>query len=358
MISLKLLDVSKKYRLNEKAVLDSINLEILAGELFFLLGPSGCGKSTLLRVIAGLIDLTDGKIFFDNNDVSNLPTEKRGTAMVFQNYALWPHMTVLQNIKFGLSLKKMPDKEAEIKSFEALELVGMKGFAKRKPAELSGGQQQRVALARAIAVQPKVLLLDEPLSNLDAKLRISMRREIRKICKDSGLTSVYVTHDQKEALAMADRMAVLHNGKLQQCAVPQEVYRRPQSIFVAEFIGEANFIPAKIAEVNGEIAIAETSLGKFSATIAHSAKFAKGDNCSIMVRPESLKISKEKKSVNSFPAKIAGAIFLGEFTQWTFNAKGKSIIVFEQNAPLRSENEEYFLCAETPNIIALPNEHF
>ena len=355
MTTITISKLSKIYRHGEKAVLNSIDIDIAAGELFFLLGPSGCGKSTLLRIIAGLIQPSEGKIIFGNEDVTKLPTEKRNTAMVFQNYALWPHMTVLQNIEFGLSLRNNNADEVKKLSLEALEMTGMKDFSSRKPAELSGGQQQRVALARAIAVRPKVLLLDEPLSNLDAKLRIAMRREIRRICKDSGLTTIYVTHDQKEALAMADRMAVLHNGKLCQIGSPQEIYRRPNSVFVAGFIGEGNFIPAKIANTDGKLLSVSSAVGNFFATPSPSANFAKGDSCMLMIRPESILISDTKKENNSFPAKIANAIFLGEFTQWTFNAGEIQITVFEQNAPSRQKEKEYFLYSDPANIIALPH---
>ncbi len=353
MTSVSLSKISKTYRSGEKAVLDSIDLDIAPGELFFLLGPSGCGKSTLLRIIAGLIEPSKGKIRFDNDDVTGLPTEKRHTAMVFQNYALWPHMTVLENVKFGLLIRGKPEKEAEKQASDALSMVEMQDFAKRKPSELSGGQQQRVALARAIAVRPRVLLLDEPLSNLDAKLRIAMRREIRRICKESGLTTVYVTHDQKEALAMADRMAVLHEGRLCQTGSPHEIYRRPNSVFVAGFIGEGNFIPARIAETRDGSAVAESRLGATAASVPPSAKFAKGDSCTLLIRPESMVVSGEKRE-NSFPAKIAGGVFLGEFTQWTFDAGERTIIVFEQNAPTRREGEEFFLFASPENIVALP----
>ncbi len=231
-----------------KAV-DNVSLEIETGELFFLLGPSGCGKTTLLRMIAGFIDPTHGTILFGDRDVTHLPPNKRNTGMVFQSYALWPHMTIEANVAFGLDVRKTPANEAKIRIAEALAAVRMDQYAKRKPNQLSGGQQQRVALARALVIRPDVLLLDEPLSNLDAKLRLELRSEIRRICKESGITTVYVTHDQKEALSMADRVAILRAGKLEQLGPPADLYKRPHSRFVAEFLGETNILEGTVVAI-------------------------------------------------------------------------------------------------------------
>jgi len=215
-----------------------VNLTIQAGELFFLLGPSGCGKSTLLRMIAGLTEPTSGRIFFGERDVTMLDTQHRNAVMVFQSDALWPHMSVRENVRFGLSVRGGERSIQESRVNEVLELVHMREYADRKPNQLSGGQQQRVALARALAVNPDCLLLDEPLSNLDAKLRHEMRDEIRRICKSANLTSVYVTHDQKEALAIADRIAVMREGRIEQVGTPSDLYHRPTSDFIAEFIAQ------------------------------------------------------------------------------------------------------------------------
>ena len=223
---------------------DHLSLTIEPGELFFLLGPSGCGKTTLLRMIAGFIDPTSGTIAFDGKDVTHDPPNKRNTGMVFQSYALWPHMTVAQNVAFGLNVRKVANPEKDQRVLDALAAVQMEEYASRKPNQLSGGQQQRVALARALVIKPDVLLLDEPLSNLDAKLRNDLRLQIRKICKDSGITTVYVTHDQKIALSMADRVALLKSGHIEQIGSPRELYRSPKNRFVAEFLGETNLIEA------------------------------------------------------------------------------------------------------------------
>ncbi|MDP1662017.1 MAG: ABC transporter ATP-binding protein, partial [Phycisphaerales bacterium] len=232
---------------------DGVSLVVQPGELFFLLGPSGCGKTTLLRMIAGFIDPTGGTIAFTDDkggrrDVTHLPPNKRNTGMVFQSYALWPHMSVFDNVAFGLSVRKIDKAQTRLRVMEALSMVQMESLAQRKPNALSGGQQQRVALARALVIRPDVLLLDEPLSNLDAKLRTELRSEIRRICKQAGITGVYVTHDQKEALSMADRCAVMRSGRIVQIGTPHELYHRPASRFVAEFLGETNFIDAKLIE--------------------------------------------------------------------------------------------------------------
>ncbi|MBO7223398.1 MAG: ABC transporter ATP-binding protein, partial [Kiritimatiellae bacterium] len=213
--------------------LNNVSLDIQPGELFFLLGPSGCGKTTLLRHIAGFYIPDEGNIFIDNEDVTKLPPHKRDTGMVFQSYALWPHMTLAENVAFGLKMRKVPAADIKRRVAEALDIVKMGDKAERKPNQLSGGQQQRVALARALVVQPRCLLLDEPLSNLDAKLRLEMRIEIRRICKEAGLTAVYVTHDQKEALSIADRLAIMRDGVIEQIGTPLEVFRKPTNSFVA-----------------------------------------------------------------------------------------------------------------------------
>ena len=238
-------NLSKSYT-RGKLVLKPLELEIASGELFFLLGPSGCGKSTLLRLIAGFLKPDSGRIFFDDRDVTDLPPEKRNAPMVFQNYALWPHLSVFDNVAFGLKAQKVRSSEVRERAMAALETVRMADFADRKTPQLSGGQQQRVALARALAVAPELILLDEPLSNLDAKLRDEMRDELRDICRQRKLTAIYVTHDRREALSMADRMAVLCDGKISQLGKPDELYRKPANRFTAEFLGEVNIIEGKV----------------------------------------------------------------------------------------------------------------
>jgi iron(III) transport system ATP-binding protein len=240
MTTVRLANITKKF--GNTVALAGIDLEVAAGELFFLLGPSGCGKSTLLRLIAGLHEPTAGRIFFNERDVTALPTNQRNAVMCFQSYALWPHMSVRENVRFGLSVRGADKTEQSHRVDEVLSLVQMLDLAERKPNQLSGGQQQRVALARALAVKPDCLLLDEPLSNLDAKLRQQMRGDIQRICKTAGFTTIYVTHDQKEALSIADRIAVMNAGRIEQVGTPSEVYHRPANAFVADFMAQDSVV--------------------------------------------------------------------------------------------------------------------
>ncbi|HYF14477.1 MAG TPA: ABC transporter ATP-binding protein [Phycisphaerales bacterium] len=293
---------------------DRVSLTIEPGELFFLLGPSGCGKTTLLRMIAGFIEPTSGRVLFEldgsRSDVTFMPAEKRDTGMVFQSYALWPHMTVARNVAFGLEVRGVPREERERRVREALAQVRMDQYAERKPNQLSGGQQQRVALARAMVIRPRVLLLDEPLSNLDARLRIELRSEIRRICKASGTTTVYVTHDQKEALSMADRIAIMRSGKLIQVGEPEALYYAPGSRFVAEFLGETNIVPAHVEHIADGIVQAQAPWGPVLCASVPSV--APGQQVLLSIRPESISLSRGE---NSFPATVQDRVFLGEHSQ-------------------------------------------
>lgn len=268
--------------------LDDVSLEIERGELFFLLGPSGCGKTTLLRSIAGFYTPESGSIRFGERDVTRLPPQKRNTGMMFQNYALWPHMTVEANVAFGLKVRRVPRLERNRRVAEALTMVRMSEYARRKPNQLSGGQQQRVALARAMVIRPQCLLLDEPLSNLDAKLRLEMRSEIRRLCKEFDLTGVYVTHDQKEALSMADRMAVMFKGRVAQLGVPEELYCRPISAEVADFLGETNFLDATALDAGPGGQRFRTAAGDL---LSSSGRGATGEHCRISIRPEAFVVT-------------------------------------------------------------------
>ncbi|MBO4648633.1 MAG: ABC transporter ATP-binding protein [Lentisphaeria bacterium] len=318
--SVKIEGISKSYKKNSPVLLP-LDLEIKAGELFFLLGPSGCGKSTLLRMIAGLLEPTSGKIFFDGQDITALPPEKRQAAMVFQNYALWPHLTVFDNVAFGLRVAGVPKAELVRRTEEALKLVRMHDFADRRVPSLSGGQQQRVALARAVAVSPRVLLLDEPLSNLDAKLRDEMRMEISRICRERELTAIYVTHDRREALSMGDRIALLDKGRIQQIGSPVELYRNPRTRFAAAFLGGVNFIEAKIVEKDGR-RYAETGIGTFLLEHDTGGRTAG----TLLIRPETIRLSVEEGAPNTFRAEYHAGTFLGERSELQFKAAGGTIL--------------------------------
>ncbi|MFM9995350.1 MAG: ABC transporter ATP-binding protein [Phycisphaerales bacterium] len=320
-------DVSKHYPApggGTIAAVDGVNLDIAPGELFFLLGPSGCGKTTLLRMIAGFTEPTAGAIAFGGRDVTRTPPEKRNTGMVFQSYALWPHMTVEANVAFGLSVRRVSKAERAARVAEALAAVRMEGYAARAPNQLSGGQQQRVALARALVVRPDVLLLDEPLSNLDAKLRSELRVEIRRICKDSGITTVYVTHDQKEALSMADRVAILDRGSVVQVGPPRTLYRRPATRFAAEFLGDTNFLAATVAERAPGRTLLDTPAGRLRSTAA-PPPLAGGEQAVCSIRPESLRIVSEaaaRDAANVIRGRVVSCVYLGETAQLEVEAPG------------------------------------
>ena len=332
MASVRLDHIHKNF--GKTIALDQINLQIESGEIFFLLGPSGCGKSTLLRIIAGLLQPDSGKVFFDDRDVTSLPTEQRNAVMCFQSYALWPHMSVEQNIRFGVELRNLSQAEQKQRINEVLQLVQMDALRDRKPNQLSGGQQQRVALARALAVQPSCLLLDEPLSNLDTKLRLEMRSEIRRICRQANLTAIYVTHDQKEALSIADRIAVMNVGRIEQIGAPQEIYLRPRNKFVASFMGETNFIDATVLEVRDNRTILDTSIGQIIST-ANSANFISGEKITLSIRPEVINLNDPPAgAMNQFNGLVHDTIYLGEFAQHQVNLSGSNLKVFHLNPRL------------------------
>ena len=302
---------------------DGVSLQIQPGELFFLLGPSGCGKTTLLRMIAGFIDPTAGTIRFNDKDVTHQAPNKRNTGMVFQSYALWPHMSVAANVGFGLDVRKVPASEKNARVREALETVQMGAYADRKPNQLSGGQQQRVALARALVIRPDVLLLDEPLSNLDAKLRNDLRHQIRDVCKGAGLTTVYVTHDQKEALSMADRVALLKAGRVVQLGSPRELYRRPKNRFVAEFLGETNLVEGKVVSREGDRGVVETGAGRVE-TVAFSGEAADvgpGAEVLLSLRPEALRLVGAGDD-GTLSAMLVETTYLGETAQHVVDLPG------------------------------------
>lgn len=293
---------------------DAVSLEVADGELFFLVGPSGCGKTTLLRMIAGFCQPDSGAVLFDGIQVNQQPAHLRNTGMVFQNYALWPHLTVADNVAFGLAVpgRRLPEKDRRARVQRMLQAVHMEEFAERKPNQLSGGQQQRVALARALVVEPACLLLDEPLSNLDAKLRLEMRIEIRRLVKQIGITTIYVTHDQAEALSMADRCLILKNGRVAQIGTPRDIYQRPANRFVADFIGGANLIPGVVSAGLAALTQVNTSFGKWLVSGAGNT-FQAGQKVLLCVRQEAIELpAPHVQKTNVFPANLTEALFFGD----------------------------------------------
>jgi iron(III) transport system ATP-binding protein len=315
-------------RFGTSAVLRDISIEVASQELFFLLGPSGCGKTTLLRLIAGFYQPDEGELYFGERPMNGVPPHRRNTGMVFQNYALWPHLTVAENVAYGLDVRGIAAAEKLQRVAEALGIVQMQDYAARSPNQLSGGQQQRVALARALVVRPDVLLLDEPLSNLDARLRLEMREEIRRIHDQTRITTIYVTHDQKESLSMADRIAVLRDGVVEQIGDPRQVYRAPANRFVADFIGETNWLPAEILESGQGRVLVQTGFASFETEGSGAMKA--GETVWLGFRPEAVRIG--PASVNSLTTGIASVSYLGEIEQYLLELEGGlRIKAFEQN---------------------------
>ncbi len=301
------------------AAVNNINLGIKKGELVTLLGPSGCGKTTTLRMIAGFEFPTSGNIILDGQEIGPLPPHKRDMSMVFQSYAIFPHLNVFENIAYGLNVKRLARNVINERVNKVLNLVHLEGYGHRAPTQLSGGQQQRVALARALIMEPKVLLMDEPLSNLDAKLREEMRTEIRRIQKELNITSVYVTHDQIEAMTLSDKVVVMNQGVIEQIGTPLEVYRFPDTAFVANFIGRANFIEGKVVSQKETELVAE-AFGQKVHLACSKQKFAKGNAIHLIVRPEMMRI---KKSGEIFNGVIRRAVYLGNCIEYDVEVAGK-----------------------------------
>lgn len=318
MVSVRLKDLTKRFE--DIIAVNQLTLHIAEGELCTLLGPSGCGKTTTLRCIAGFYTPDEGEIFFGEKIVNPLPPFKRNTGMVFQNYALWPHMNVFNNIAYGLKVRKVDRRQMKDRVAVVLELVHLEGLEDRLPSQLSGGQQQRVALARALVIEPDVLLLDEPLSNLDAKLRVDMRTEIKKIQKRLRITTIYVTHDQEEALSISDKLVVMDQGKAQQMGPPRDIYENPENPFVADFIGIANFIKGKVKQIDKEkqIAIMET---EYELTIKATLEKGVKEDMEVLasVRPEAITVyhrDRSPKGMNFVDGVVRLTTYLGDVARY------------------------------------------
>ena len=299
-------------RYGDNTVIPDLSLEVKDGEFFTLLGPSGCGKTTLLRMIAGFNTIEGGDFYFGNTRINDLDPAKRNIGMVFQNYAIFPHLTVRKNVEFGLKNKKVPKEEIKVETDKFMKLMHIDEYADRMPDKLSGGQQQRVALARALVIKPDVLLMDEPLSNLDAKLRVEMRTVIKEIQKEVGITNIYVTHDQEEAMAVSDRIAVMNFGVIQQIGTPKDIYQRPANLFVANFIGRTNIINAELSVENGECFLVFADGYKLKMdNILDEEK--KNQKVIVAARPEEVVINNVNEGIE---AKVCDSVFLGLNTHY------------------------------------------
>ena len=326
--SVQVKDLEKIYSGSEgKQVIavNKVSIDINPGEFVTLLGPSGCGKTTILRMIAGFEIPTGGSIFIGEDNVNKLTPDKRDTAMVFQSYALFPHLNLFNNIAYGLKIKNLSKAAIKQKVSDILTLVGLEGMENRAPNQLSGGQQQRVALARALVMEPAVLLFDEPLSNLDAKLRVYMRNEIHKIQRKVGITSIYVTHDQSEAMSLSDKIIVMRHGNIEQIGTPREIYVCPATPFVADFIGIANIVPAKVLERKDGITTINL-LGSICSKPS-TCQVESGDDCKVVLRPEGLSLGHN----GEIKAVVISSIFMGESQDYTISVQGLSLEVKEYN---------------------------
>ena len=333
-----------------------VDLAVQPGELVVLIGPSGSGKTTLLRAIAGFVEASAGAIRFGDDDVTGLPPHRRQVGMVFQSLALWPHMTVAENVAFGLREQRVPRQEIAARVEAALESTHIQRYGARRVDELSGGEQQRVALSRALVVRPRCLLLDEPLSSLDAKLRQSMREEVRRICKSFGLTTIYVTHDQKEALAVADRLAVMQGGRILQVGTPLEVYRQPRSRAVAAFVGDTNIVPGKVAAVEAGATRVQSPLGALLASPATDLDPGVGDEVWLSIRPESLRlVSGAPTSPNVLHGRRTSSIYLGEITDHRLLVGDHALSMYAlDSAAAVSDGEAVTVEVAPSDVVLLP----
>jgi len=358
-MNIKLEDIVKRFGTLE--AVSHVSLDIRDGELFTLLGPSGCGKTTILRLIGGFHKPDQGEVYFGDRAVSSLPPYERNIGMVFQNYALWPHMTIASNIAYGLKLKKFSRSEISGKISHVLKLVNLTGLENRYPGQLSGGQQQRVALARALVLNPDVLLLDEPLSNLDAKIRIQVRAEIRKLQKDLGITTIYVTHDQEEALTLSDRIAVINLGKLQQIGSPRDLYERPENPFVADFIGINNLIPGEVQEINRAEKWMKTQTKVGLLVCSHQERLKPGDRCIISVRPETASVDKSEevqKGYNLIAGNVSFAYYMGNTIRYDVEVNSDLLFKVDVENPwehqLLSIGEKVYISFPVKMTLGIP----
>ena len=358
----RLSEIGKCY--GEQWVVRHVNLHIQRGEFFTFLGPSGCGKTTLLRMIAGFVSPDEGSVHLDGRPVNAIPPWQRNVGMVFQNYALWPHLTVFENVAFGLRERRLPRAEIERRVTAVLNQVDLKGTEQRRPSQLSGGQQQRVALARTLVIQPRVLLLDEPLSSLDAKLRVEMRLELLNLQQDLGLTTIYVTHDQEEALALSTRIAVISEGTVVQEGKPREIYEEPDNDFVAAFIGNTNLFSGKVTKGAGRFIEVETSDGLVIHVEAPlpSTLPKPGDEVYLSIRPAAIELralSTVAGGMNQITGWITASAYQGSFVEYEVQARGRKVkahAINPKGKPLFQRGEEVNLTFAAEDVVLVPGK--
>jgi spermidine/putrescine transport system ATP-binding protein len=343
---------------DEVTAVDDVTLQTFDGEFFSLLGPSGCGKTTTLRMIAGFEHPTIGEIYINSKPMGLTPPYQRNTNMVFQNYALFPHMDIARNVAFGLEMKKVPRADIARRVQEALEMVRLPGFGPRRPNQLSGGQQQRIALARALVNRPEVLLLDEPLGALDLKLRKEMQLELKTLQQEVGITFIYVTHDQEEALTMSDRIAVMHQGKVLQVGTPTEIYERPSRRFVADFIGDTNFLEGVVEGQDDDLVTVQVD-DRLCVTVVSERVLSPGTHVTVAVRPEKIRLLGQpaRREYNSFPAQVEQVVYVGTDTRFRVRlSENVSLAVREQNLISAPDPNAYYRNSAGPTYAVWLND--
>ncbi len=356
--AVELRDVVKQFVTPEGSLLnavDHVTMQIKNGEFFSMLGSSGCGKTTSLRMIAGFEWPTEGEVYIEGKPMGHTPPFQRKVNTVFQSYALFQHMTVYQNVAFGLEMEGADKSEIDKRVKRALEMVQLTGMERRRPKQLSGGQQQRVAVARALVKVPDVLLLDEPLGALDLKLRKEMQLELKALQQQLGITFVYVTHDQEEAMTMSDRIAVMSKGRVQQLGTPVEIYERPSNRFVADFIGESNFLEGKIKKLSpSEACVYVPELDAEVIGIPVSKGLVNGDEVTVSIRPEKVHIAEKGMNQNSFHGKVVNTVYIGTDTHVYVDLKGKTIKIFEQNRISRLDPGSFYTVGQAVTLVMMP----
>ncbi|WP_280770593.1 ABC transporter ATP-binding protein [Salipaludibacillus daqingensis] len=339
---------------NKVKAVNDVNLTIEKGEFATLLGPSGCGKTTTLRMIAGFEELSYGDIYFGEQNVKDVAANKRDCTMVFQSYALFPHMSVYENIIYGLKIKKLSDSELDKRVEPVIEIMNLDVHRDKMPNQLSGGQQQRVALARALVMEPSVLLFDEPLSNLDAKLRVTMRDEIRRVQQKVGITAIYVTHDQSEAMSLSDKIVVMNEGRIEQIGSAMEIYQRPTSKFISDFIGSANFLPSKVSQVDSNQLKVIYSNNELLVSQKNAKEFKVGQQVEVVIRPESIHVSDE----GDFEGKVVKSAFMGQTQEYELEFNGtilQAVVSNPSGGKIYAEGEKVAISFAQSSLHVVPS---